>query len=260
MLLDIEGVSKSYLPPRGLLRSLVKGAAKQPVHALQDVTMGVAEGEVVGLIGPNGAGKTTLIRIVSALLEQSRGHVRIAGFDTMTSPAEAQRRLGLMLDGDQGLYQRLTGRQNLEFFGAMYGLDASRARRRAAELLDLVGLAGRDKLVFGYSAGMRARLSLGRALLGDAPLLLLDEPTRSLDPVASQAVSDLLRHLSGQGKGVLVCTHRLDEVASTCHRVVALVSGRVSWQRRLEAGGAGPRTEDLLAGLLQEEATEAERS
>lgn len=232
MLLSVERVSKTYHPPPKPLRPLVRTAARQPVEALSEVSFGVDAGEVVGLVGPNGAGKTSLIRIISGLLAQSSGSVTVSGYDTGTRRIQANRLLGLVLEGDRGLYPRLTGLENLEFFGRMNGLSTTQARASAGELLEMVDLATRDKLVFGYSAGMRARLSLARALINDPLLVVLDEPTRSMDPVASESVRQLLLRLAADGRAVLVSNHRLEEVVSVCSRVVALVKGTVRYDGR----------------------------
>ncbi|MGH8875113.1 MAG: ABC transporter ATP-binding protein, partial [Acidimicrobiia bacterium] len=228
--LELEEVSKQYLPPPPLLRPLIRVAAKHPVDALRDVSFTVDRGEVVGLVGPNGAGKTTLIRIISTLLEPGSGRAVVDGFDVMRHPEEVRRRLGLVLEADRGLYKRLTGKQNLEFFGIHAGLRREAARSRAEELLDRFGLADQDKLLFGYSSGMKVRLSLARALAADAPLLVLDEPTRSLDPLASFEVGQMLRELADRGHAILLSDHRLEELVSICDRVVVLVNGRVVYQ------------------------------
>src|SRR5699024_11118539 len=126
--------------------------------------------------GPNGAGKTTLIKTVCGLLEPTSGSAFVDGVDAVKQPITAKRKLGLVLADDRGLYWRLDGRRNLQFFAALVGLTPEAAKERASTLLEEAGLAHRDRLVFGYSSGMRTRLSIARALLGDPPFLLLDEP------------------------------------------------------------------------------------
>jgi ABC-2 type transport system ATP-binding protein len=226
-MLAIEGLSKRYMPARQPLRTLLRVASDQPVDALGDVSFDVQPGEIVGLIGPNGAGKTTLVKIVGTLLLPSAGRAVVDGLDVVKHREAAKKRLGLMLAEERGLYWRLSGRQNLELFGVLYGLPPRCARKRAAELLDMLSLSEADKLVFGYSTGMRARLNLGRALAADPPLLLLDEPTRSLDPVARAEVATLMRRLADEGRAVLLASHDLDEVVTVCDRVVVLVGGTV---------------------------------
>ena len=226
-MLRVERVSHTYARPTGLQRRLIKAASERDVPALYDVDLDVRPGEIVGLVGPNGAGKTTLIKIIATLLEATSGHVTVGDYDVTTSPLEVRRRLGLVLADDRALYWRLTGRQNLEFFATMHGLDRTAAAARSGQLLEDVDLAGRDRLVFGYSAGMRSRLSIARALLHEPPLLVLDEPTRALDPVATVRIGAMLKGIADTGVAVLLSSHRLDEIEQVCDRVVAIVGGRV---------------------------------
>jgi ABC-2 type transport system ATP-binding protein len=226
-ILEIDDVRKRYALPPALLRPLIRVASRQPVEALLGVSFHVSKGETVGLVGPNGAGKSTLIRIIATLLEPTSGTVSVDGYQLSRHPEEIRKRIGLVLEGDRGLYGRLTGRRNLEFFGVLYGLAPAVAKRRAGELLEAFDLADRDKLVFGYSSGMRARLCLARALIADPPLLLLDEPSRSLDPVASLEMGRQLRELAAEGRAILFSSHRLEEVSAFCDRVVVLLRGRV---------------------------------
>lgn len=247
-MLTVEGLSKTYLPPPNWLRPLIRTAARRPVHALRDVSFVVNPGQVVGLVGPNGAGKSTFFRLVGTLLEPSGGRALVDGWDTVSDPQEVRRRIGLVLEGDRGLYNRVTGRENLEFFGVLGGLTPKDAGRRAVELLEFVGLASVDKLVFGYSAGMRTKLSLARALVTDPPLVLLDEPTRSLDPVASAQLGDLLRVLAEDGRAVLLSSHRLQEVVAVCDDIVVLIEGQVRWRGSPDglAGDEAGRAEALV--------------
>jgi ABC-2 type transport system ATP-binding protein len=226
-MLEVEHVSKRFEPPPRLLRLLSRVASPEPVQALTDVSLFVAPGEVVGLVGANGAGKTTLLHIVASLLEPTTGRVVIDGLEARTESIEVRRRLGIVIADDRGFYWRLTGRQNLALFGVLAGLPRAEADRRAGELLEEAGLAHRDRMVFGYSSGMITRLHLARALLANPPLLLLDEPSRSLDPLVKKQVTRLLRRLADDGHAVLLSSHDLDEVVAICDRVVVLNEGSV---------------------------------
>jgi ABC-2 type transport system ATP-binding protein len=249
--LELDHVAKTYLPPSRWLRPLVRVAARAPVPALRAATFSVEPGEVVGLVGPNGAGKTTLIKIIGTLLEPTSGRATVSGFDVVTQAMQVRERIGVVLADERGLYWRLSGRANLELFGVLNGLTRADARTRAETLLDLVDLADRDKLVFGYSSGMRTRLNLARALLTNPAVLVLDEPTRSLDPIAAVWVGELLRRLANEGHAVLMASHRLDEVVSMCDRAVVLLGGEVrhvGTVRDLDIDGQGAtRLIEMLA-------------
>jgi len=253
-MLAVEHLSKTYPLPPTPLRPFMRVAASEPVEALCDVSLRVEPGEIVGLVGPNGAGKTTLIKLVATLLEPTAGRVLVGGYDSVDRPRDVRARLGLVLAEDRGVYQRLTGHQNLELFGTLFGLSRRAARRRAGEMLEEVGLAGRDKLVFGYSTGMRARLNLARALLHDPPLVVLDEPTRSLDPVVSAELAETLVGLATRGRAILLSSHHLDEVETLCPRVVAIVHGRVRYDGATAAlARDGERSATALASFLRDE-------
>lgn len=226
-MLEVAGVTRSYAPPSGLLRLLTRSASDETVLALNDVDLRVEPGRIVGLVGPNGAGKSTLIRIIAGLLDPDRGSVSVNGADPRTDRRRAAEALGLVLADDRSLYWRLTGRQNLEFHAALYGMDFAAASRRADELLGLVGLAHRDRRVFGYSTGMRASLGIARALVHDPAVIVLDEPTRSLDPVTSRRTCAMIRGLADQGRAVLMSSHRLEELERISDEIVVLTEGRV---------------------------------
>ncbi|MEE8603380.1 ABC transporter ATP-binding protein [Euzebya tangerina] len=224
-MLTADGVSKTYEPPTGLAGLLVRTASSEPIQAVRDITFSVGRGEILGLVGPNGAGKSTLLRMCAGLLTPTSGRVTVDGRDVATDPADVRRITGLLLADDRALYWRLTGRQNLRFFGVMAGLSAAEARRRSELLMEEFGLADRDRRVFGYSSGMRVRLGLARTLIADPELVILDEPTRSLDPAASSDLLRRVRHLRESGRAVVLSTHRLTEVEAVCDRVVVLDQG-----------------------------------
>ncbi|MEM9467879.1 MAG: ABC transporter ATP-binding protein [Actinomycetota bacterium] len=228
-MLDVRGVSMVYDPPKGLLRILVRAAATESVQALTDVDLHVSAGEVLGLIGPNGAGKSTLIRSITGLVQPTAGSITIDGLTIRPDDPEITRRFGLSLPEERSFHWRLTGRQNLEYFATLAGLDKATTRERVDTAMVERGLDHRDKAVFGYSSGMLAQLGIARAMLHDPPLLLLDEPTRSLDPIAGREVCNQVRALAANGTAVLMANHRLDEVVHACDRVVALVGGRIRW-------------------------------
>lgn len=252
-MLRVDAVTKVYEPPSSLARLLIRTAHHAPVVALHGTTFAVEHGEVVGLVGPNGAGKSTLLRICATLLEPTSGSVTLDGVDVLRDSFAARRSLGLQLTDDRGMYDRLTGRQNIRFFGVMNGLSQREAARRADELLEEFGLASRDRRVFGYSTGMKATLALARALIASPPLLILDEPSRSLDPIASQAMVARLSMLASQGHAVLLSSHRLNEVEQLCDRILVIDGGRqVAWCVADELPGNKAVAERLIALLRGE--------
>lgn len=254
-MLTVDSVGKIYPPATGVLRHIVQTAHRQPVDALRDVTFQVEPGQIVGLVGPNGAGKSTLIRICATLLEPTVGRVLVDGVDLRDDPRHARHRIGLFLNDDRAIYWRLTGRQNLAFFGVMAGLAPTVARRRADELLEEFDLSRRDGRTFGYSSGMLVRLGLARALIADAPLLILDEPSRSLDPLASDDLKATLRRLADQGRAILLSNHRLDEIQDTCDRVLVVANGRQrAWASISELSVNGRPPAEVIRGMLDADA------
>jgi ABC-2 type transport system ATP-binding protein len=200
--------------------------------ALDSIDLEIATGEVVALLGPNGAGKSTLLRIIGTTIIADEGHVHVGGRDVRTDPTGVRRTIGVALGDERSWYWRLTGRRNLEFFAVLCGFARPAARRRAAELLDEVGLAeAADRRFDGYSSGMKARLSLARALLTEPPVLLLDEPTRTLDPLAAADFRALALSLArDRGRTLLFATHDLHEAAAVASRVVVLARGKVAME------------------------------
>ncbi len=219
-------LGKTFGPPPWPL-SLAGRRSPRPTRALAGVSVRVEPGEIFGLLGPNGAGKTTLLKVLATLLLPSEGGARVHSADVVGEAAAVRRLVALATGDERAFYWRLSGWENLEFFAGLRGLAPAGARRRAAAVLEIVDLQPyADEVVGRYSTGMRQRLSLARALLSDPPVLLLDEPTRSLDPVAAGRVQALIKRLSlEEGRTVLLATHQLGEAAALCHRIGILVAG-----------------------------------
>ncbi|HEV2810944.1 MAG TPA: ABC transporter ATP-binding protein [Acidimicrobiales bacterium] len=213
--------------------------------ALRGIDLEVPWGGIVALLGPNGAGKSTLLRILGTTVLPDGGRAEVAGHDVVDDPWAARRCLGLVLGEERSWYWRLSGRDNLQFFAALHGLNRSAARARAAELLEDVALTdAADRRFDRYSSGMRARLSLARALLCEPPVLLFDEPTRTLDPVAASSFRGEVRRQADEGRAVLFATHDLHEAAAVASRVVVMVGGSVVVTTDDPSDAAG--LEDLL--------------
>lgn len=208
------------------------------VTALSGVSLRVAPGEVHGLLGPNGAGKTTLCKILTTTLEPTTGSAWVLGRDVTGQSRAVRRSIGLVFGGDRGLYGRLSARENLWFWGAMYGLRRSRLRSRAEVLLERVGLADRaDSRVDTFSRGMKQRLHLARGLVGDPRVLILDEPTVGMDPVAALDFRALIGELRREGRTVLLTTHDMAEAEAVCDRVSLIDRGRLIMTESTDAVG-----------------------
>jgi sodium transport system ATP-binding protein len=216
----------------------VRGLTKRfdGVAAVDDVSFDVAAGEVYGLLGPNGAGKTTTLRVLSTLLSADGGQARVAGHD-VAREAEAVRRSIGVVNGGMGLYDRLSGREVLHYFGRLYGMGRAAIDRRIDELdalLDLTGVL--DKRTGAYSTGMKQKIVVARAVLHDPPVLFFDEATGGLDVMARRAVLDFCRDYPGGARAVVWSTHVMGEVEELCDRVAVLYRGKVV-------------AEDTVAGL-----------
>lgn len=198
------------------------------LKAVDGVTLTVEQGEVFGVLGPNGAGKTTMVRLLNGVLAPSAGTCRVLGFDPTTQGSEVRRRTGVLTESP-ALYERMTARENLRFFGTLYGVPEDKLAARAGAMLEAFGLAERaDDRVGGFSKGMKQRLALARALLHEPEALFLDEPTAALDPEAARRVTELVIEFSHQaGRTVFLCTHYLPEAQRLCDRVAVLNRGRL---------------------------------
>ncbi len=223
-MLELEGVRKTY------------GEAV----VIDDLSLRLEPGEVFGLLGPNGAGKTTLVSLAVGLLAPAAGRVTIRGLGSPTSPA-VRRAIGLAPQA-LALYERLSARENLDFFAAMQGLDARTRAVRVAEALAFVGLSERaDARPSTFSGGMARRLNLAAALVHEPALLLLDEPTVGVDPQSRNLLLERIAALREQGRTVLYTTHYMEEAARVCDRVGILDRGRLL-------------AVDTVAGLIAEHA------
>jgi ABC-2 type transport system ATP-binding protein len=211
----------SLLEVRGLFKAFAS------IRAVDSVNFAVREGKLYGLLGPNGAGKTTTLSMICGLLKPDAGEVLIAGTPFWSDPQRAKRMMGVVPQ-DLALYEELSGRENLEFWGRLAGLGASEARTRATELLEGLSLADRAKdAVKTYSGGMKRRINLGCALLHRPKLLLLDEPTVGIDPQARLNILEFIRGLRSSGTAILYTTHYLEEAEALCDRIGIIDHGRL---------------------------------
>jgi len=221
----VKQISKIYQTRQrqGLFKS-----QKSSVEALEGVSMEVYQGEIFGLLGPNGAGKTTLIKILTTLLLPTSGEAWVNGYHIEKDENMVRATVGCMLMGERGLYWKLTGRENLEYFGALYHLSPDTRSKRAQEILDLLDMSElADRTVETYSSGQKMKLAFGKALINDAPLLVLDEPTNTLDVPSASELRAIVRVLNQQGKTVIYTTHIMAEAESLCDRVAIIDHGQL---------------------------------
>jgi ABC-2 type transport system ATP-binding protein len=196
--------------------------------AVAGVSLQVPRGEVFGLLGPNGAGKSTTIRMLCTLLEPTSGTARVAGFDVQRQSSLVRQNLGTVLAGERSIYWKLTARENLAYFAALYHIPPQVARPRITDLLERMELSARaDDLVETYSTGMKQRVVLARALLARPPILLFDEPTLGLDPQAARRVRELVAELKSEGHTILLTTHYMEEADQLSDRIGIIDQGRI---------------------------------
>ena len=195
--------------------------------AVDGVSFNVQPGQILALLGQNGAGKTTTVRMLTALLAPTRGLARVAGYDVVKNPQEVRENVGVLTE-QHGLYMRMTGEEYLEFFGKVYGLDASRRKSQNKYLLEYFGLAEAAKRRSGeYSKGMKQKLALARALLHDPSVLLLDEPTSAMDPESAQLVRNEIARLRSSKRTIVICTHNLSEAEAIADSIAIIYRGKI---------------------------------
>jgi ABC-2 type transport system ATP-binding protein len=196
-------------------------------NAVSNISLQVAEGEVVALLGPNGAGKTTTVRMLGAILKPTSGSAHIAGYDVVDQARQVRHIVGLLTEFP-GLYHRMRSLEYLAFFGALQGLSAVDCQRRSTQLLQQFGLwEARDKRLDSYSKGMKQKIALIRALIHDPPVLFLDEPTTAMDPHSARTVRDAIAELRAARRTILLTTHNLVEAETLADRIVVVHGGTI---------------------------------
>jgi ABC-2 type transport system ATP-binding protein len=236
---------RTYRTTTGVLR-------RKPleVEAVRGVSFAVEQGELFGLLGPNGAGKTTTIKMLITLLLPTSGQARVLGLDVVENARDVRKRIGYVFGGDRGLYERLSALDNLRYFAELYGVSGKAQRLRIDEVLELVGLKGREgERVEGYSRGMRQRLHIARGILHDPEVVFLDEPTIGVDPVGARELRQMIADLVTVGKTVLLTTHYMFEADALCDRIAVIAKGEIV--------GTGTPTE-LKAAVVGGRVTEIE--
>src|ERR1700682_3871808 len=255
--IEVTALRKKYTSHRGTFRR-----TRVETIGLDGIDLAIQPGELFGLLGPNGAGKTTTVKILTTLLLPDSGGAHVLGLDVVKQTDAVRRRIGFVFGGERGLYWRLSGPAKLPYLADLYRIPPDVARRRIGELIERLGLSGRERdKVEIYSRGMKQRLHLARGLLNDPEVLFLDEPTIGLDPVGAREIRVLVRGLVEAGKTVFLTTHYMFEADSICDRIAVINKGVIvaegtpaSLQQLVEDQGVvevevGGISSDHLAGL-----------
>ena len=213
-MIEVQGLSKSF----------------GKIKAVQNLSFSASNGQITGLLGPNGAGKSTTLRMLYTLLKPDSGLARIDGFDVTQMPIDVQARIGVLSDA-QGIYERLTARENIRYFGKLHGLRGQKLEKRMDELLiilDMQSIANRK--TEGFSTGEQLKVAIARALIHDPANVLLDEPTNGLDVKSTRAMRQFIRKLRDDGKCILLTSHIMQEVAALCDQIIIISNGIVAAQ------------------------------
>jgi len=236
-MIKLDNVTMEYPVPKRYREMLFKPFQKNKrITALQNIDLVIEKGASVAFLGPNGAGKTTLLKLIGGLLLPTRGSVSVNDYDTLEYNSEARKTVGFVMNEERSFYWRLTGVQNLEFFGALENLSGKKLKERIGMLLDFVGLTeAADKQVGAYSSGMKQKLAVARGLLAEPDILILDEPTRTLDPIASDELcSFIVKNLHARlHKTLLIATHNLEIVSEMCTSVCLINKRRIVYHNTL---------------------------
>jgi ABC-2 type transport system ATP-binding protein len=221
--IEVVDLKRSYRARTGIRRRSTK-----VVEAVRGVSFSVERGELFGLLGPNGAGKTTIIKMLITLLLPTGGSARVLGYDVVDEPRAVRQRVGYVFGGDRGVYERLSALDNLRYFAELYAVPPREQKQRIGELLELVGLSGREReRVEGYSRGMRQRLHIARGLLNNPEVLFLDEPSIGIDPVGARELRATVAALVERGTTVLLTTHYMFEADELCDRIAVIAAGQI---------------------------------
>ncbi len=228
--ITMRDVTKSFRADRSIWRRVRGAASTKPRAVLDNVTLSVSRGEIFGLVGANGAGKTTLLKILSTVLLPDHGSVHVNGIDAIANAAKVRTQLAVVPADERALFWRISARENVRLFASLYGLAGAERDKAVERALSLVGLAGAGKQHVGtFSTGMRQRTLIARALVTQPPVLILDEPTRSLDPVTARELRRFIRDVlcTQLGCTIVLATHSTEEAMQLCDRAALMVSGKV---------------------------------
>lgn len=219
----VENLRRDFIKTKGLIRR------KRTVTAAVDgISFDVKRGEIFGILGENGAGKTTTIKMLITLLAPTSGVCKVLGYNTYGEEKKIRNRINFIFGGEMGVYRRLSGRDNLQYFANLYHIPMAEAKRKVNEVLEIVGLTDKaDALAETYSKGMIQRLQISRGLMNDAEIFFMDEPTIGLDPLGARTLRNLIRTLKEHGKTIVLTTHYLYEAEELCDRIAIMNKGKI---------------------------------
>ncbi|WP_186580849.1 ATP-binding cassette domain-containing protein [Aquibacillus kalidii] len=208
---------------------------KKTVTAVNNVSFSIEKGEVIGLLGENGAGKTTLLRMIAGILEPTSGGISINNLDVQKNPTEIKKTIGVLFGSETGLYDRLTARENLQYFARLYGLSRHHTENQIELLATRFGMKDYlDRRVGGFSKGMRQKVAIARTLIHDPQVILLDEPTTGLDITSANMFREFIHHLQNEGKTIIFSSHIMEEVQQLCEAIVMIHKGNVVYNGTLQ--------------------------
>ncbi len=223
------------------------------VEAVREVTFSAPNGKITGLLGPNGAGKSTTMRMIAGILQPDSGYAQVDGINVQQNRVAAQQRLGVLPD-KRGLYERLSSRENIAYYGRLHGLNGTALQERIDYLIDLLDMEEiADRRTEGFSTGQKVKVAIARALVHDPPNMMLDEPTVGLDVMSTRTMREMIRQLREEGRTVLFSSHIMQEVASLCDNIVIIAHGRVVAQGtadELRQQTGQPDLEDAFVSII----------
>jgi sodium transport system ATP-binding protein len=241
-MIQVTNISKYFTDKK-------RGLAK----AVDDISFVCQPGKIFGLLGPNGAGKTTTLRMIATILEPTAGTVTVGGYNAVTQPGQVRGQIGY-LTGDTGLYDRMTARETLQYFGELYGMEDDAIERRFDQLAQQFGMADfADRRVGKMSTGMKQKVSLARTVLHDPPTLILDEPTTGLDIITTRTIVRFIQQCRDAGKCVLFSTHIMHEAETLCDEIAFINKGKILAQGTIAALKEQFKQDDLeelFVGLM----------
>jgi ABC-2 type transport system ATP-binding protein len=258
--IEIRDIKKSFKRHKSMKDVFLgKGIS---TDALNGISIDIREGEIFGLLGPNGAGKTTLIKMLSTLILPTEGTASVCGYDIVKDEFRVRNIIGLIHSDERSFFWRLTGRQNLDFFAAIFSIPGRLAKRRVEEVIAHVGMEKQaDNLFHNYSTGMKQRLSIARGLLNSPKVLFMDEAMRAIDPISTRTIREFIKTMVSERKDmtIIMATNRLDEAKDLCHRVAILNKGQIvkcGSIEEIEAVSRGTIAYEIKAKNLSDEVIE----